>query len=55
MFLVLDEFDVRALACAFRFAIFDFKAIFNRSSRVFITFFLGIVFLSIASSYIMKT
>ena len=55
MFLVLAKFDVRAAACAFRFAIFDFKAIFNRSSRVFITFFLGIVFLSIASSYIMKT
>ena len=55
MFLLLAKFDVRAVACAFRFAIFDFKAIFNRSSRVFITFFLGIVFLSIASSYIMKT
>ena len=55
MFLVLGKFDVRAVACAFRLAIFDFKAIFKRSSRVFITFFLGIVFLSIASSYIMKT
>ena len=55
MFLVLGKFNVRAVACAFRLAIFDFKAIFNRSSRVFITFFLGIVFLSIASSYIMKT
>ena len=55
MFLVLDEFDVRALACAFRFAIFDFKAIFSRSSRVLLTFLLGVVFLSIASSYIMIT
>ena len=53
MFLALGKFDVRAVACAFRLAIFDFKAIFNRSLRVFITFFLGIVFLSIASSYIM--
>ena len=55
MFLVLAKFDVRAAACAFRFAIFDFKAIFSRSSRVLLTFLLGVVFLSIASSYIMKT
>ena len=53
MFLVLGKFDIRAVACAFRLAIFAFKATFNRSSRDLVTLLFGVLFLSIPSSYIM--
>ena len=45
---MIGKFNFLALACDFRLAIFFFKAIFNRSSRDFISPFFGILFLYIA-------